>query len=232
MKRFYKKVDISQSDKGYFITLDGKSVRTPSRQVLKMPTESLARAVADEWREQGDDIRPAGMPLTQLSNTAIDRTGPHRIGVIEQVAAYARTDLLCYRVAEPPDLAEQQTASWQPLLDWGESELGARLDVATDLAPIDQPEASLLAVYTAVARLDDFSLTGLSAGTAACGSVIIGLALQRGRLAADEACSLAHLDEDYQSARWGEDADAVTQRSAIRRAIADAASFMALSTES
>ena len=106
MKRLYKEVQFFQKDKSYFITLDDKKIRTPSRQMLKLPTRSLAQAVADEWRDQIEEIRPAKMPLTQLANTAIDQTRPHRTTVIEQVAAYARTDLLCYRAAMPPVLSE------------------------------------------------------------------------------------------------------------------------------
>ena len=229
MKRFYKDVQLNQEDKGHSITLDGKSVRTPSRQTLKLPTLPLAQAIAGEWRNQGDDINPAGMPLTQLANTAIDQTGPNRIRIIEQVAAYGQTDLLCYRVAQPVDLAELQEKSWQPLLNWCEAEFQASLKTTTDLAPLEQPEASLLAIFSAVAQLDDFSLTGLSAGTAASGSVILGLALPRHRLTADEACSLAQLDEQYQSEQWGEDPDSKAQRESVRQAIALAASFMTLS---
>ncbi len=229
MKRFYKEVQLFQKDKVYFITLDDKKIRTPSGQMLKLPTRSLAQAIADEWRDQIEEIRSAKMPLTQLANTAIDQTRPHRTTLIEQVAAYARTDLLCYRAAMPPDLAKQQAASWQPLLDWSESEFGANLSVTTDLAPIEQPEQSLLSIHTAVAQLDDFPLTGLNAATAASGSVIIGLALLRRRLDADEASSLGQLDEQYQNAQWGEDPDAKAQRDSVRHAITTAASFMALS---
>jgi chaperone required for assembly of F1-ATPase len=231
MKRFYEEVQVIQKEKGHFIILDGKEIRTPSRQMLKLPTRPLAEAIADEWRDQVEEIRPADMPLTQLANTAIDQTHARRPAVIEQVAAYAATDLLCYRAAMPPDLAQQQTACWQPLLDWGATELGASLAVTTDLAPIGQSEQSLLAIYTAVAKLDDFSLTGLQAATAASSSVVIGLALLRRRLVADEAWSIAQLDEQYQSTQWGEDSDAVAQRQSVRRALTVAASFMAFSQE-
>ena len=229
MKRFYENVEVSQEDKKHFIILDGKKIRTPSRQVLTLPTESLAQAIAGEWDDQIDDIVPASMPLTQLANTALDQTIPHRLQLIEQVAAYAGTDLLCYRVASPPDLAELQAAGWQPLLDWAESELSAKLEVTTDLVPLKQSDMSLLAIYTAVTQLDDFTLTGLTASTAASGSVILGLALLHKRLEADEACSLAQLDEQYQSDQWGEAPDAMAQREAERQAILVATGFMALS---
>jgi chaperone required for assembly of F1-ATPase len=232
VKRFYKDVQVLQQDKACFVTLDGKKIRTPSRQILKLPNEILAHSIADEWRRQSEDILPSDMPLTQLANTGIDQIGPHRIRIKEQTAAYARTDLLCYRVAAPDDLAERQEERWQPLLDWCEAEFGAKLSVTADLAPLVQTEKSLLAIYTATAQLGDFPLTGLCAATAACGSIVIGMALLRKRLTADEARSLSQLDEEYQSELWGEDPDSVVQRNSVGQAIADAAAFMELSTKS
>lgn len=38
-KRFYAEVSIAQHEGGFAITLDGKMVRTPARQVLAVPTE-------------------------------------------------------------------------------------------------------------------------------------------------------------------------------------------------
>ena len=229
MKRFYGQVEAVETAGAYGIALDGKPVRTPGRRVLGLPTRPLAEAVADEWRHQGDRIETAKMPLTKLANTAIDRTRPQRTQVIEQIAAYGNTDLLCYRAAAPPDLAELQRARWQPLLDWLAAEYGAALLVTADIAPLEQPNDSLLAIFTAVAGLDDFELTGLHAATTVSGSVAIGLALSRGRIGAAEGWSLAQLEELYQGAKWGEDADAAARRTDIRAAIAAATDFMFLS---
>ena len=43
-----------------------------------LPTAALARAVAAEWRAQGENIDPATLILTKLANTAIDRVAPER----------------------------------------------------------------------------------------------------------------------------------------------------------
>ncbi len=229
MRRFYREVAVGDGENGWTIALDGRSVRTPGRGILLLPTRNLADAVAAEWQAQQDEIRPRDMPLTQLANSALDRTRPHRTLVIDQVAAYGETDLLCYRVAEPPDLAALQAEKWQPVLDWLAEDLGARLTVTQDIAPVTQPQEALLAIYTAVARHDDFALTGLHSLTAASGSVAIGLALSAGRLAAEEGWKLAQLDELYQIGQWGDDADAAVRRNAIRDSIAAATSFIGLS---
>ena len=231
MKRFYENVRVQSEGGDFAVTLDGKGVRTPGRHALEMPTEALAQAVAGEWRAQDDEIQPRDMPLTQLANTAIDRTRPLRTQVIEQIASYGETDLLCYRVADPPDYAEIQAANWQPLLDWAKDTYGARLQVTTDVAPLKQPKTALLALYQAVASHDDFVLTGLHAATSASGSVIVGLALAKGHLDAEQSYSLSQLDELYQTEKWGEDAEARTRREDIRDVLRSAATFMALCQE-
>ena len=229
MKRFYDQVVPVAAKKGFAVTLDGKPVRTPGRHPLEMPTMALAEAVADEWQAQGEEIQPRDMPMTQLSNTAIDRTRPLRSQVIDEVASYASTDLLCYRVSDPPDLARVQAERWQPLLDWAEDTYGASLRVTTDIAPLRQPKGALLAIFQAVAACDDFVLTGLHAATAASGSVIIAIALEKEHVEAQQGYELAQLDELFQIEKWGEDSEARLRREGIRDVLATATAFMSLS---
>jgi chaperone required for assembly of F1-ATPase len=85
------------------------------------------------------------------------------------------------------------------------------------------------AIYSAVARKNDFALTGLHATTGLCGSVVIGLALAETVLPAEKAWQCAILDEMYQAEQWGVDADAEQRWKAMRDEIAAATLFMDLS---
>jgi chaperone required for assembly of F1-ATPase len=49
-KRFYKSVLLA--DDGLSIQLDGRNLRSPAGSLLRLPTMSLASAIADEWRAQ------------------------------------------------------------------------------------------------------------------------------------------------------------------------------------
>ena len=118
MKRFYKQVAVVAEDGFFLITLDGKQVRSPGRARLELPTEALADCVAEEWREQKENIVPERMPMTRFVNSAIDRVRPRIQEVIDEIAGYAATDLLCYRTGSPEELAARQVSAWQPLLDW------------------------------------------------------------------------------------------------------------------
>ena len=116
MRRFYKKVEKVKDNDGWTILLDGKSIKTPARQTLFLPTIALAENIVLEWEEQGLEIDPLTMPLTGYAYSAIDRSQPMENQLIEQICAYAQSDVLCYRVEKPIDLAERQEAEWQPVL--------------------------------------------------------------------------------------------------------------------
>ena len=228
MKRVYTKVETRATEAGYGIALDGRPVRTPARRNLVVPSSTLAAAIAAEWDAQHDEIRPAAMPLTRLAATAIDRTAFQRDQVVAEVANFAATDLVCYRADHQPALAARQQALWQPLIDWATLRFDAPLSVTSGVIPTPQSPASLKAFAAAVAAQDDFRLTALHTLTAACGSLVIALALMEGRLDAEAAFAASQLDESFQIEAWGEDAEAAARREALAADITAAARFLEL----
>jgi len=182
---------------------------------LHAPSRALAEAIAQEWRRQGNRIRPADMPITQFANTALDRVAPQPMAVVEGLLAFAGTDLVCYRAESPEALVERQQQLWQPLLDWLEGRHGAALAVHRGVVPRPQPADAMQQLGRHLAGLDAFTLTALDNATRAAGSLVIGLALIEGRLAPDEAFALSQLDETFQIERWGEDSEAAARRGAI-----------------
>jgi chaperone required for assembly of F1-ATPase len=228
VKRFYKTVSVEEAHGRFAIALDSRAVRTPAKSALAVPSEALARAIAAEWEAQGDEVKPHAMPLTRLASTAIDKVAAERARLVDELAGYAESDLLCYRAELPPELVARQEAQWQPLLDWAADRFAARLEVTQGVLPRVQPAASLKALRTAVEAQDDMGLAALHSATTAAGSLVIALALLEDRLAADEAFALSQLDESFQIEQWGEDAEAVLRREAIRDELRAVAEFMAL----
>ena len=228
-RRLYEKVDVIPVAGGaYAVVIDGRPARTPEGRELALPSEALARAVADEWRDQGETIDPLTMPMTRLASTAMDRVGAARRGVIDQALEYAGTDLLCYRAEEPAELAMSQQMRWQPLIDWAADAHCARLRVTAGVFPVAQPKAALRALRASVEALDDMEISVLSTVTAATGSLIVAMALLDGRIGADEAFETSQVDESFQMARWGEDAEAEDRRWRLKADIRAAADFLGL----
>src|SRR5918995_3379356 len=227
MRRFYRDVTVAPGDHGHQILLDGRPMRTPAKQLFAAPIAPLAEAIADEWRGQGDTIRPDAMPLTRLASTAIDRMPAQRQAAIEEVVAYAETDLVCYRAAEPFDLVQRQHHAWQPMLDWLTHTYGVKLAVTTSIRPVAQPAAARTRLRSAIVDLDDWPLVGMHMATTALGSLVLGLGLLHGRLDADAALAASLLDELYEIERWGSDVEAERRHEVLRRDIGGAARFLA-----
>jgi chaperone required for assembly of F1-ATPase len=183
---------------------------------LHLPSRGLAEAIAEEWRRQGDRIRPAGMPQSRFANTALDRVASQPMAVVEGLLAFAATDLVCYRAEAPEALVARQQRLWQPLLDWLEGRHGAVLMVYRGVLPRPQPEDAIRRLREHLVGLDPFTLTALDSATRAAGSLVIGLALVEGRLGPEEAFALSQLDETFQIEGWGEDSEASIRRHAIK----------------
>ncbi|BCJ91172.1 ATPase [Terrihabitans soli] len=211
-KRFYKSAEAAKQEGGYGVLLDGRSVRTPARNIVSVPGEKLALALAEEWNAQIDVIDPAKMPLTRLVNSAIDGVAREADAVRAEIVKYAASDLLCYRAEAPERLVENQRAKWDPVLDWAHETLGARFVLAEGIVFVEQPASSLEAISAVLERLDIFRLAAASVVTTLTGSALLTVALIEKRLTVDEAWAAAHVDEDWNAELWGEDDEAAERR--------------------
>lgn len=227
-RRFYRAVETAAREGGFAVLLDGKPVRTPAQAIFVAPTRALAAAVAAEWAAQDKTIEAATMPLWVLACRALDDVARARARTIDDVAGFARTDLLCYRAAHPVDLTARQRDRWQPLLDWAAREYDAPLKVTAGVVFQVQPEVALAALRRAVAAHDDRRLAALAQAARALGSLVLALALSKGRITGAEAVELSLLDELYQIEKWGDDPEAVARREAVRADVLAAERFMAL----
>ena len=209
MKRFYREVTVAD---GRSILLDGRPVRTPARAELILPTAALADAVAAEWRAQEGEIDPRTMRLTGLSNAAIDRVAPDLAVFIRPLAAYAESDLLCYRADGPPELVAHQAEAWDPLLDWASRRFDVHFTVTSGIVHAPQPQATIIRLSQALAAYDAFHLAGLAPLITIGGSLVTALAMAEKEVDPDSAFDLTHLDELWQARRWGEDRLALAAR--------------------
>lgn len=228
MKRFYRQVETIAAEGGFTLTLDGKPVRTPAKLPLVVPTQALAQAMAAEWAAQGEEVKPATMPLTQLASTSIDGVRGRMDAVAAASAVYGESELICYRADEPPELVERQATLWNPLLDWAARRYDAHLLIATGIIHKPQPEGALKALRVAVDQLDEWHLTALQNSIGITGSLLVSLALIDRHINAEQAFDLAQLDENYQIEKWGEDWEAADRRAVQRADLAHTVRFLDL----
>lgn len=211
-KRFYQAAGVEERVGQYHVLLDGRAIRTPKKNTLVLPTRALGEAIAAEWGAQAERIDPATMPLTRYANTTLDGIVGREAEIRADIAKYAGTDLLCYRADAPQELADAQAALWDPLLTWARSDLNMPLVATQGMMPVAQRGDTLVRAQAALADLDAFQLAAMHTMTTLMGSVVLALAVLKGRLSVQEAWEAAHVDEDWQIRKWGEDAEASARR--------------------
>lgn len=218
-KRFYKEVSVGEEleTSGFTILLDGRKVKTPGRRTLILPTQNAAEIVAQEWRDQEDKIDPSMMPATRLVNTACDAVVEDPQAVIEDMLKFASSDLLCYRAYEPAGLVDKQREHWDPILDWAATKLGAHFETTQGLVQIPQPKMAIAAISQTLKHWPDpISIAALHTFTNLTGSIILALAIALKEIDASSAWGHAHVDENWNASKWGEDYEA-KKRIDIRR---------------
>ncbi|MBZ4021147.1 ATPase [Rhodobacter sp. TJ_12] len=227
-KRFWKEATVEEAEGGFTVKLDGRGVKTPAKAALTVPTRAMAESIAAEWQAQGEKVDPTTMPVTRSANAALDKVAAQKDEVTELIAAYGETDLLCYRAEQPEALVARQCAAWDRWLDWAEERYAARLKVTPGIVPVLQPAPALVALGKRVEACDIWELAALHDLVGLTGSLVLGLAVAEGALAADAAWDLSRVDEDWQIAQWGEDEEAAELAALKKQALLHAERFWIL----
>jgi len=235
------RVTVAAVEGGYAVVLNGNPVKTPGKRALVVAGAALAREIAGELqrllavdptalaaKRPGDPAQAANFRIAAAAIDVIAGEAGARARIVADLAAYGQTDLVCFRAERPMGLVAAEEAAWAPLADWFADEFGVGLHVTNGLRAVPQETAALHAIASAIEGHDDFALAALSLVTRTAGSIVIGLALSRGRLDAHEAFVSSAVDETYQAEHWGADADAARALEAKALDLAQAARFLEL----
>ncbi len=228
-KRFWKQAEPSVLETGFTVLLDGRNVRTPAKAQLIVPTRALAEAIAEEWQAQKDRVDPGTMPCMRSANAAIDKVAAQHAEVADMLAAYADSDLLCYRAEHPAELVQRQKTSWDPLLDWADDTFWARLLPRAGVIHAAQDPAALEKLAYQVQEMDDFALAAFHDLVSLTGSLVLGLAAIHAVRVPAEIWDLSRIDESWQEEQWGFDEEATQTANRKRGEFLHAVRFYQLS---
>lgn len=232
MKRFYKDVTTQEQDGCWRVALDGRVIKTAGSNAQLVPTRSLAEAMAEEWAGQGEEIDPARFMLRDLADYAIDVvSGEARGHLVDEIAAYAGSDTLCYRSDPDEPLHQRQLAVWEPLLAREELRHGVRFTRVSGIVPCPQPPETWERMRAAVAAVEPFPLAALRMLTSLSASLVIALAALEPDADAEMLWRAANLEEDWQAEHWGRDHEAEVLRQSRFDAFQLAMRFAALTRD-
>ena len=213
MRRFWKEVTLEPTTFGRAVRLDGRPVKTPTGNMLALPTQKMADAVVAEWEAVGKTLNPALMPNTGFANAAIDRIAPDRAAFAAAIAAYGETDLFCYRATTGEALADRQAEIWGPWLNWAKARYDISFVIVEGIMHQPQPEATLETLRNVVAARGTFELAAMAKLAHLSGSLIATLAIIERAGTPEDIWKAACLDELWQEELWGADHWAQKNRS-------------------
>lgn len=217
-KRFWKEAQVVETDHGYQVELDGRPIKTPAKSLLLLPTKEMAQRIAAEWDAQEDAIDPLSMPATRTANAALDKVAQRHADVANMLAAYGDSDLLCYRADGPQELVQLQADAWDPILEWAEHALGARLEPRTGVMHAPQDAIALSKLSGLVHDMSPFQLAAFHDLVSLTGSLVLGFAAIEDSHDPHSIWQLSRLDEDWQAEQWGADDEAEAAASVKRAA--------------
>lgn len=217
LKRFWSDVSVKPEAGGYAVALDGRIVKTPAKATLIVPNEALAARVAEEWAAVETEIKPEKMPYTRSANAALDKVAVQHAEVAALIAAYAETDLLCYRADSPFELQKRQAAAWDGPLNWARERFSLTLQAANGVMPVSQAEASMQRAHELTRVMSPFALTAFHDLVSMTGSFVLGLMATERRDSPKNLWNTSRIDETWQEEQWGVD-DEAAEMAAIKMA--------------
>jgi chaperone required for assembly of F1-ATPase len=212
-KRFYTEAGVGDVEGGHTVTLDGKPIKTPSGRIVILPVRALAEAIAVEWEAQGETIDPLTMPLTRFANSVVQGVVDNAKAVADDVAKYFASDLLFYRAGHPEELVAREATHWDPILFWAAETLSAHFILVQGVMHVRQPESAVAAARAALPS-NPWEIAAMHVITSLTGSALLALALFHKVIDQNQAWAAAHVDEDWNTEKWGVDEEVTARKAA------------------
>ncbi len=156
---------------------------------------------------------------------AVEDVRLHREGIISRLVQFSETDLLLFWGTDQ-ELVSRQEKVWSPIIRWANEVIHAEFKHTNML---DIPEGSKESAYQLKVFLESLSDKELAAFYSAAlnmKSVLLAMAMVKGKITAEEAFQAAFLDELWQNEKWGSDEVAVKRREVIKKELSDIEAFL------
>ena len=199
----WKSVKLKSHSSGHIILLDEVTLRTLSGNELIIGNRLIAHKVKKEWSKVKKEINYTDMPYTKTCFLTADRSERESLKLKDKLVGYGMSDLLCYRADKGSDLVKTQSKSWDPLVDWLQNQLDITLLISHSLAPIEQSRDLEKGLSKLLLPIEPLSLTAMNELVTLSNSLIIGLALLKGKISPEKAWKIMRIEEEWQRNIWG-----------------------------
>lgn len=163
--------------------------------------------------------------MTQyLEDTAKDISA-HRSEIIDKLLQFSVTDMLLFWGSEK-SLIERQQKVWEPIIKWAGDALETEIRHTDTLNVPEQDKTSGHRMRAFLNSLSDKELAAFYAAALNTRSVLLAMALVRGKITAEQAFEAAFLEELWQNENWGAEEEAVKKRELMKQELKDVEAFL------
>ena len=148
--------------------------------------------------------------MKKILDKAVKEIGQYRADLEKKLLEFAQTDLLFFW-SEKQDLYLKQETNWLPIINWVEETLNVKVN-KTSLLDMPDNEAMQEPLKRTFAKMGDKEFACYYAAALNMKSVLLALALIKGKIDAVTAGRLSYLEELWQNEMWGSDEEEVKRR--------------------
>lgn len=189
------------------IKLGDLILKTPAKKPLVIPDESLALAIAHEWRVElkKKKMNLANMHLTTLAYTAIDNPfGDSKEELVKSILEYLNFDTVRFRDVDNEKLLQWQSRHWDPIVGWFEHKYECQLPVEyneiTTTGALPQHTTDIMSRH--LNSHGRWPLVGVNFITRNLKSLVLTTSLMERFLKVEQAVELARLETRFQTEKW------------------------------
>lgn len=191
----------------YRIKVGESTLKTPGKQILAVPDESLALAIANEWKTElrKKKFNLTNMHLTTLAYTAIDNPFKEsNEDIVNSILEYLKFDTIRYRDVENEELLRWQSRHWDPLIGWFEHKYDCHLsiDYGDIIGASSLPDITIDTMHRNLVSYQRWPLVGLNFVTRNLKSLVLTTCLMNRFLPVDKAVEMARLETRFQIEKW------------------------------
>ena len=149
----------------------------------------------------------------------------HRVEIIDRLVNFALNDVLLFWSTDK-EVKKEQQEKWLPILKWVDDTLNTRFKQTTSLETDTSGKTAATELKKYLDNLSDKKLTSFYVAALNMRSVLLAVAMIKGRINATEAFELSELEELYQARKWGSEPVAEARRNSIKDSLISAEKYL------
>lgn len=145
--------------------------------------------------------------------------------IVDRFVNFAPNDVLLFWSTDEKVQKEQEKL-WTPIIAWANQAVNVGFKKTSTLEVQKENINSSSKLKDYLCSLSDKELSAFYVAALNMRSVLLALALVKGKINAEEAFSLSELEELYQANKWGSEPVAEARRASIKKTLSDIEQYL------